>query len=102
MTDQTTEATTDLVARIRARQNDAPMPTERLLDEAADEIERLRGVMKSAMAETDAFEQSANRAFHVGLARNCLAAVPDSYTDDQLDNIGRRAIHWVLKALREH
>lgn len=34
----------DLVTRIRSRPNDAPMPTERLLDEAADEIERLRRV----------------------------------------------------------
>lgn len=33
---------TDLVQRIRDRPNDAPLPTERLLDEAADEIERLR------------------------------------------------------------
>lgn len=34
--------TTDLVTRIRDRPNDAPMSTERLLDEAADEIEQLR------------------------------------------------------------
>ena len=33
---------TDLVQRIRDRPNDAPLPTERLLDEAADEIEQLR------------------------------------------------------------
>lgn len=50
----------------------------------------------------DAFEHSTDRAFHIGLARRCLAAVPDAYTEDQLDDIGRRARHWVLKAAREH
>ena len=39
----------DLVERIRARPNDAPMPTEHLLDEAADEIERLRGLLSEAI-----------------------------------------------------
>lgn len=34
--------TDDLVTRIRERPNDAPLPTEYLLDDAADEIERLR------------------------------------------------------------
>jgi hypothetical protein len=33
---------TDIVERIKGRLNDAPMPTERLLDECAAEIERLR------------------------------------------------------------
>lgn len=32
----------DIVERIRDRPNDAPMPTEHLLDEAADTIEELR------------------------------------------------------------
>jgi hypothetical protein len=50
----------------------------------------------------DDFERSTDRAFHIGLARNCLAAVPDAYTEDQLDDIGRRARHWTLKALRAH
>ena len=36
------EDAADIVARIRARPNDAPLPTEYLLDDAADEIERLR------------------------------------------------------------
>jgi hypothetical protein len=35
----------DLLERIRSRPNDAPLPTEYLLDEAADEIERLWGVL---------------------------------------------------------
>lgn len=35
----------DIVERIRNRPNDAPMETERLLDEAADEIERLRWLL---------------------------------------------------------
>jgi hypothetical protein len=38
--------TDDIVERIRRRLNDAPMETERLLDEAADEIERLRLELK--------------------------------------------------------
>ncbi len=33
---------TDLVTRIRNRIHDAPLETERMLDEAADEIEQLR------------------------------------------------------------
>ena len=41
---------TDVVQRIRSRSNDAPLPTERLLDEAADEIECLR----SALVQIDA------------------------------------------------
>ncbi len=40
--------TVDLVARIRARPNDAPLPTEFLLAEAADEIERLREALRLA------------------------------------------------------
>ena len=32
---------TDLIERISSRPNDAPLPTEYLLDDAADEIERL-------------------------------------------------------------
>ncbi len=35
---------TDIVERIRNRIHDAPMPTEHLLDDAADEIERLRSI----------------------------------------------------------
>jgi hypothetical protein len=50
----------------------------------------------------DAFERSTDREFHIGLARRCLAVVPDAYTEDQLDDIGRRARHWVVKAVREH
>ena len=36
---------TDIVRRIRDRPNDAPMPTERLLDDAVIEIERLRSII---------------------------------------------------------
>ena len=36
----------DIVKRIRDRIHDAPMETERLLDEAADEIVRLRLELK--------------------------------------------------------
>lgn len=34
----------DIVARIRGRIHDAPMETEQLIDEAADEIERLQRI----------------------------------------------------------
>ena len=34
---------TDIVSRIRARPHDAPMPTEYMLDDAADHIELLEG-----------------------------------------------------------
>ena len=47
----------------------------------------------------DAFEHAFSD--HVGLARRILAAVPDAFTDTQLDGIGRRARHWVMKAFRE-
>lgn len=53
-------------------------------------------------AAIDSFEHAADREFHIGLARNCLASVPDDYTDDQLDDIGRRARHWAMRALREY
>jgi hypothetical protein len=43
---------TDIVDRLRNRVHDAPLPTERLLDEAADEIERLRETLKE-IAEVD-------------------------------------------------
>lgn len=33
---------TDIVQRIRTRPHDAPMPTEHLLDDAADELEKMR------------------------------------------------------------
>ncbi len=38
---------------------------------------------------------------HVGLARRILAGVPDDYTEAQLDDVGRRARYWVMKARRE-
>jgi hypothetical protein len=56
----------DLVARIRARPNDAPMPTEHLLDEAADEIERLRAALESCASWIDRWTS------HVG---NCAGGV---------------------------
>lgn len=48
---------TDIIDRIRNRIHDAPMPTEHLLDEAADEIERLR-------AERDHWAGLVSRADH--------------------------------------
>jgi hypothetical protein len=38
----------DIVERIRNRMHDAPMPTEHLLDEAADMIERLSAAVNIA------------------------------------------------------
>lgn len=49
--------------------------------------------------EVTAFEHEFSN--HVGLARRILAAVPDTYTEAQLDDIGRRARHWVMDAYRE-
>ena len=45
----------DLVARIRGRLNDAPMPSEHLLDEAADTIERLERELAEASQTIVAF-----------------------------------------------
>lgn len=45
----------DLVKRIRNRLNDAPIPTEHLLDEAADAIEQLRArIAEAVLAEREA------------------------------------------------
>jgi hypothetical protein len=44
---------TDIVERIKGRLNDAPMPTEWLLDECAAEIERLRTALRAVRACTD-------------------------------------------------
>jgi hypothetical protein len=38
-----------------------------------------------------------DRAAAIALARNILANVPDSYTDEQLNDIGTRAVYWVTK-----
>lgn len=43
----------DIVERIKSRLNDAPMPTERLLDECATEIDRLRSILRAAHESTD-------------------------------------------------
>ena len=36
----------DIVERLRERINDSPMPAERLIDEASEEIERLRAALE--------------------------------------------------------
>jgi hypothetical protein len=41
-----------------------------------------------------------DRAAAIRLARNILANVPDSYTDEQLNDIGKRAIYWLTRAQR--
>ncbi len=43
----------DIVERIGTRLNDAPMPTEHLLDDDADEIERLRTALRAVRACSD-------------------------------------------------
>lgn len=43
----------DIVERIRERPHDAPMPTERLLDEAAAEIARLRAALAEIVDAPD-------------------------------------------------
>lgn len=47
------------------------------------------------------FERGFSRVDAVALARRILAQVPDSYTEDQLNDIGQRARHWVMQAYRE-
>jgi hypothetical protein len=46
---ETGETKTDIVERIRGRIHDAPMPTEHMLDDAAEEIERLRAQVAKLM-----------------------------------------------------
>jgi len=36
---------TDIIARLRNRIHDSPIPAEHLMDDAADEIERLRAAL---------------------------------------------------------
>lgn len=43
----------DIVERIRNRTHDAPMAIEFLLDDAAEEIERLRGLLTYAVAKLE-------------------------------------------------
>jgi len=43
----------DIVDRIRNRLNDAPMPTERLLDEAADRIAELEAAISDVVKVLD-------------------------------------------------
>jgi hypothetical protein len=38
-----------------------------------------------------------DRAAAIALGRNILANVPDSYTDEQLNDIGTRAVYWVIR-----
>lgn len=68
----------DLVQRIRDRPNDAPMPTERLLDEAADRIKELEGMVYSL------------RACLQPLAHQLL-----NYTSDQIDP------QWMFLVVRD-
>jgi cobalamin biosynthesis protein CobT len=44
---------TDIVERIRNRIHDSHMDAEHLMDEAADEIERLRGIIDKAFKNLD-------------------------------------------------
>ena len=37
---------TDIIARLRNRIHDSPIPAEHLMDDAADEIERLRAALE--------------------------------------------------------
>src|ERR1035437_730286 len=78
---------------------------ERMAREMGFRLSEMRGGVAGQGADNqflDEFERSTDRARHIALARNCLAAVPDSYTEDQINDVGRRARHWVTKAAREH
>lgn len=67
----------DLVERIQSRLNDAPLPTERLLDEASEEIKRLR-------AENDRL-------------RDLLRRARDSRASDYVGGGWTEAVDEVLK-----
>jgi hypothetical protein len=47
------------------------------------------------------FERGFRRADAIALARRILANTPESFTEDQLNDIGQRARHWVMRAYRE-
>ncbi len=49
----------DLVERLRNRTHDAPMPSERLMDEAADALERLSKLFIAASSTIDLLESNA-------------------------------------------
>lgn len=53
------------------------------------------------MPTIEQFERGFSRVEAVALARRILANVSDNYTEDQLNDIGQRARHWVMKAYRE-
>jgi DNA-binding NarL/FixJ family response regulator len=42
-----------------------------------------------------------DRKAAIALARNILANMPDSYTEEQLNDIGTRARHWVWVSVRD-
>lgn len=49
----------------------------------------------------DQFERGFSQEDAIALARRILATVSDNYTEAQLNDIGQRARHWVMKAYRE-
>ena len=50
----------DIVERIEGRIHDAPMPTEHLLDECAEEIKRLRAALENAIAHAKVWKDIAS------------------------------------------
>jgi hypothetical protein len=66
-----TERKTSIVERIRSRVHDAPMPTEWLLDDAADEIERLRRALEQiAIVCTDNMDRDCNHRMALDFVRH--------------------------------
>lgn len=53
------------------------------------------------MPTIEQFERGFGRVDAVALARRILANVSDNYTEEQLNDIGQRARHWVMRAYRE-
>jgi hypothetical protein len=64
---------TDIVKRIRSRPNDAPMPTEHLLDEAADRIKKL----EAALREIENYNRNGGSIQTCEIARAALAPEQD-------------------------
>ena len=53
MTGRTATPTEDIVLRLRSRPNDSPMHAEYMMDDAADEIDRLREALEKILDEGD-------------------------------------------------
>jgi len=82
----------DIVQRLRDRVHDSHMDNERLMDEAADEIERLRGLIDAhnadCIARCEAMRQQPNPgqggicAHYTNLGRTCRNCPRDEMIEE--------------------